>query len=123
MMPQPPVPKWPSDRARIQNNRLLVAGRTGWPEGALRACADLEDRHPGWHVWWMPENVAAGWERPAGFCAEYEGSYHRAEIFRSSGEELAERMAEGVPEHEYDIHGLKICAWCLQHPGQRPVRL
>lgn len=125
MMPQSPLPKWPSDQARIRNNRRLVAERTGWPEGALPACAELEQRHPGWHVWWMPENVWPGWERPAGFSAANDTVIqHEVKAFRTDLKDLEAVMAEGVPSHEYGTPDhLSWCAWCLAHPGPRPVKL
>lgn len=52
-----------------RTNRRTVARRTGWPAGALAECERLDDVHPGWLAWWLPENRARGWERPAGFSA------------------------------------------------------
>ncbi len=34
-----------------ERNRELIAERLKWPEGALEACRDLEDRSPPWHCW------------------------------------------------------------------------
>jgi hypothetical protein len=107
-----PAPKWPSDLARKRNNRRLIAERTGWPEGALQACADLEDRHPGWHVSWMSENTGPGFERPAGFWASHPTGGHavkKIEAFAATAEELVPLLVE-VPEHCYGVHG---CEWCL----------
>jgi hypothetical protein len=115
----------PSDFLLRRRNQAVLAERLRWPAGALQACADLEDRHPGWYVSWMIENVTPGWERPAGFHATYEGVHHRAEAFRTDVRDIAEVMAAEIPEHEWDpIHG-KLCAWCVQHlpPGQRTARL
>lgn len=111
MTPYPPFPQWPSDLARRRNNRRLIAERTGWPEGALEACADMEDRHPGWHVSWMAENVTPGWERPAGFWATHPGGSHPGgdiEASAATADELEPLLVE-VPEHGYSVRG---CDWC-----------
>lgn len=107
-----PFPKWPSDFARKRNNQRLIAERTGWPDGALEACIDLEDRHPGWNVSWMGENVTPGWERPAGFYASHPTSGHvveKIEAFAATAAELEPLLVE-VPAHDYSMHG---CTWCL----------
>jgi hypothetical protein len=104
-------PKWPSDLARKRNNQRLIAERTGWPEGALQACADLEDRHPGWHVSWMNENVTPGWERPAGFSASHPGGSHAVKelkAFAATAEELEPLLIE-VPEHDFSKRGCDFC--------------
>jgi hypothetical protein len=94
-------PKWPSELAMKRNNQRLIAERTGWPDGALQACADLEDRHPGWHVSWMNENTTPGWERPAGFYASNPSRGHavtKNEAFAPTAAELEPLLVE-VPEH------------------------
>lgn len=50
-------------------NRRVLARRGGWPAGALAECERLDVEYPGWHFWWLTENVFPGWERPAGFAA------------------------------------------------------
>jgi hypothetical protein len=102
----------PSDLARKRNNQRLIAERTGWPDGALQACADLEDRHPGWHVSWMAENATPGWERAAGFWASHPRGAHAVEAieaFAPTAAELEPLLVE-VPEHCYSVRG---CDWCL----------
>lgn len=108
----PSGPIWPSDVARKRNNRRLIAERTGWPEGALQACADLEDRHPGWHVSWMNENTTPGWERPAGFYATHRGGLHAVgpiEAYAATAADLEPLLVE-VPGHDHSVRG---CDWCL----------
>jgi len=105
-------PKWPSDFARVRNNQRLIAERTGWPDGTLQACVDLEDRHPDWHVSWMPENATPGWERPAGFYASHPTGGHtvkKIEAFAPTAAELEPLLFE-VPQHDRSIRG---CGWCL----------
>jgi hypothetical protein len=100
----------PSEFSR--RNRAILAERLRWPDGALQACADLEDAHPGWHVSWLPENVTAGWERAAGFWATHPGGSHapgNIEAFAATAAELEPLLVE-VPEHTYSGNG---CDWCL----------
>ena len=111
-------PKYPTELAR--KNQTLLAGRLRWPVGALAACWDLENRFPGWRVSWLGENTHKGFERPAGFWATWDVDGHHAELFRRDAGELAERLAEGVPEH---VYGREICPWCMRHAGWRRVRL
>ncbi|MFB4314362.1 hypothetical protein [Actinomadura sp. 21ATH] len=35
-----------------ERNREILAERLGWPDGALEACRELEQRHPGWSLWY-----------------------------------------------------------------------
>lgn len=101
-------PKWPSDLARKRNNQRIIAEALHWPDGALQACADLEDRHPGWGVSWMHENTTPGFERAAGFYATCEHYTHRVEVNAATAAELESLL--DVPEHDYSVKG---CAWCL----------
>lgn len=112
-MPTSPKPQWPTDLMR--RNREVLAERLDWPDGALHACLDLERRYPGWHVDWRGPNLRKGFERPAGFHAEYKVGRHHAQAFDPDPEALAGRMAIGVPEHDYSLGG---CAWCYAHPGR-----
>lgn len=105
-------PKWPSEFALRRNNQRLIAESTGWPDGALKACWELMDRHPGWHVSWMGENVTPGWERPAGFWASHPTGGHvvkKIEAFAATAAELEPLLVE-VPEHGWTVRG---CDWCL----------
>jgi hypothetical protein len=97
----------PSEFSR--RNRAILAERLRWPDGALQACADLEDAHPGWHVSWLAENITPGFERPAGFHASYSHERHRGEAFAATAGELESLLIE-VPEHDYSVNG---CDWCL----------
>lgn len=111
MTPYPPYPKWSSDLARKRNNQAIIAAALGWPDGALQACADLEDHHPGWHVSWMGENITPGFERPAGFYATHSGGSHtvaKLKAFGATAAELEPLLVE-VPEHEWSSQG---CDWC-----------
>lgn len=125
MTPYPPYPKWPAELGMKRNNQLLLAERLGWPEGALQACWELEDRHPGWHVSWMGENVTPGWERPAGFWAVNDSvAQHAVEAFRVDVRELEEVLADEPPPHVYGTSShMRWCDWCLAHPASRPVKL
>jgi len=100
--------QYPSDLARRRNNQRLIAERTGWPTGALEACVELEDRHPGWFVHWMPENTAPGFERPAGFDAEFDHVEHRTRVSGPTVEAIEPLLVE-VPDHDYSVRG---CEWC-----------
>jgi hypothetical protein len=40
----------PLPAGMAERNRAVIAERLGWPDGALEACQDLEQRHPAWHV-------------------------------------------------------------------------
>jgi len=101
-------PKWPSDLARKRNNQRIIAEALRWPEGALQACADLEDRHPGWHVSWRHESTTPGLERTAGFYAKYDHGMHKAEVWAPTAEAIESLL--DVPEHDYSVKG---CSWCL----------
>lgn len=52
-----------------RRNQVILAERLHWPDGALRACWELENRFPGWHVSWMRDWPVEGFERTAGFYA------------------------------------------------------
>lgn len=71
-------------------NRRIGARRTRWPAGALDECERLDGEHPGWRFCWLPENTAAGWERPAGFAA------HRPGVGLRGGDELRREPEDGV---------------------------
>ena len=113
MTPYPPVPKWPSDLARKRNNQAIIAAPLCWPDGALAACAELEDRHPGWHVSWLIECTSPGFERPAGFYAQY-SEIHTVELYAATAEELEPRME--VPEHFFYP---KVCGYCVDEAEGR----
>jgi hypothetical protein len=117
-MPMPPTPRWPSDRVLRSQNKVILAERLRWPEGALQACQELEQRHPGWHVTWLNENTRAGFERPAGFHARFDGGRHKVGIYAATTEKLEPEM--DVPEHDYALKG---CAWCYAYPNGKTVRL
>lgn len=105
-------PKWPAEFELRRRNRQILAERLRWPDGALQACAELESRHPGWHVSWMTENVTPGWERLAGFSASRETGAHgikELKAFAPTAQELEPLLIE-VPKHDWSARG---CAWCL----------
>lgn len=114
--PTPPAPKWPSDRSLRAQNRALLAERLRWPEGALQACQELEQRHPGWHVHWLGEAIRG--RRRAGFHASRHVTRHKADVYAPTAAELEPYM--DVPEHNY---GLSKCGWCNMHPDGLTVRL
>jgi hypothetical protein len=96
----------------MRKNQAILAERQRWPEGALQACLDLQDRNPGWHVSWLIENTTPGWERPAGFWASHSGRSHvvgNIEAFAATAAELEPLLVE-VPEHCYGVRG---CDWCV----------
>lgn len=62
-----PAPGPGRDLARW--NRRVIAERTGWPEGAVEICEQIEEAHPDWDVVWHPENMIQGFEAPAGYYA------------------------------------------------------
>jgi hypothetical protein len=104
-------PKWPSEFELRRKNRPILAERLHWPDGAVQACADLEERHPGWRVWWLGENSSPGWELPAGFSASYETRGHATtelKAFVPTAEELEPLLVE-VPEHDYSKRGCDFC--------------
>ena len=79
------------ERATLRlHNRWALAERQGWPEGALETCEQLDEKFPGWVVWWLPANTVAGWERPAGFSATC------ADHALVGGDELRRLPADGV---------------------------
>lgn len=103
---------WPSDLALKRHNQRLLAERLDWPDGAVQACAELEDRHPGWHVSWIPENTTPGWEHPAGFHASHRTGAHvnkKIEAFAATTAELEPLLVE-VPDHDFSVRG---CDWCM----------
>jgi hypothetical protein len=73
-------PKRQPGLAFARRNQKILAERLGWPDGALAACWDLENRHPGWHVDWLSENTSPGFERPAGFRAVSRAPVHQHEV-------------------------------------------
>jgi hypothetical protein len=101
-------PKWPSEFQLRRKNRAVLAVRQHWPEGALQACQDLEEQHPGWYVSWRGENTTPGFERPAGFYATYDHGLHKTEVF-SPTLEAVESLLVDVPEHDFSVRG---CEWC-----------
>jgi hypothetical protein len=73
-----------------QRNMRLIAGRTGWPEGALEACEEIEAKYPDWSVDWRPENRCPGFEHPTGYFART-GPDHpsrRRDLFAVTAEDL-----------------------------------
>lgn len=52
-------------------NRRILAKRQGWPEGGVAACEKLEQKFPGFEVFWFRQNRSARTEfnREAGFYA------------------------------------------------------
>lgn len=102
----PTYPKYPSDFSR--RNRVILAERLRWPDGALKACSALEDAHPGWRVWWMAENTTPGFERPAGFHAEFKHPFHRTEVTAPTVEAI-EALLVDVPDHEWSTSGCDYC--------------
>jgi hypothetical protein len=99
-------PKWPSEFALRRNNQRLIALRTHWADGALQACQELEDRHPGWQVWWHPKSITPGFERPAGFYASHPGHWmKKIQAYAPTAAELEPMLVE-VPEHT------RRCDWC-----------
>jgi len=113
-------PKRRPDLALSRRNLKLIAERTGWPDGALQACWDLENRYPGWSVSWLHENTISGFERPAGFWGVYRRQAHQAEAFRVTVQELALVMAEEIPPHDYSLQG---CGWCVDHDFRHRPKL
>jgi hypothetical protein len=109
----PGGPKRTPGLALARKNQKLIAEHTGWPEGALQACWELEGRFPGWHVDWMHENTIKGFERPAGFRALHTG-IHELTAFAATTDELEPLM--DVPEHDYSYTG---CRWCLDRVDER----
>lgn len=89
-MAAPDVPEPQQVEDVPARNKRLIAERTGWPDGALAACNRIEQAHPAWRAWWAPENIAAGFECPTGFHAQFDGR-HRSEritLFAPTPEEL-----------------------------------
>lgn len=103
-----------------RRNQAILAERLRWPEGALQACRDLEDRYPGWRVDWLGENRRPGFERPGGFLAANEEDVrHKVEAFRTDLAEIEAVLAAGVPAHAPHP---QLCMWCLHHP-ERPAKI
>jgi hypothetical protein len=101
-----------------RQNQKLIAERTGWPEGALKTCWELEGKHPGWMVDWLHENTIKGFERPAGFRASLIQGMHKCDVFAPDPAEL-ESLMEAVPEHDYHS---RSCLWCLDQATARVRR-
>lgn len=116
VMPTPPAPKWPSDRALRAQNKVLLAERLRWPDGALQACQDLEKRYPGWNVHWLGESIRG--RRRAGFHASFDGPFHKVDVYAPTVAELEPHL--DVPEHDF---GLRGCAWCWENPYGKKVLL
>jgi hypothetical protein len=69
-------------RALAVSNRRVIAERVGWPDGALQACQEFDERHPGWYAWWLP---------PAGYTAAWQG--HQSLV---GGDEVRRGPNDGV---------------------------
>jgi len=89
-MPLPPVtPLPPVDPER---NRELLAGRLGWPDGALDACRHVETGHPGWHVWWSRNPWRRDGQAPPGpaYCAaRKDARWNDRSLYAPTPEDLA----------------------------------
>ena len=85
-------------------NRLLLAGRLGWPAGAAETCERLEEVHPQWYVWYGGD----------GFCATRGGGFHEIELFDADPEALAHAMGDAPPQHRF---GPNAC-WCRRQGAE-----
>jgi hypothetical protein len=47
------------------HNRVILAERLHWPDGAVGDCEKIDRMHPGWHTSWRREFG----DKPAGFYA------------------------------------------------------
>lgn len=82
-----------------RRNRLLIADRTGWPEGALMVCEEIEHTYPEWSVSWRRENTIKGFEAPAGFYAERRRGRHLDKpLYGYSDEELVAQIKLWRPD-------------------------
>jgi len=82
------------ERSRLRRrNQRALAEREGWPAGALEFCHRLEDEFPGWHISWLGENTAKGWERPAGWVAS------RDDVSMVGADELRRLPEDGTARH------------------------
>jgi hypothetical protein len=111
----PGGPKRTPGLALARKNQKLIAEHTGWPEGALQACWELEGRFPGWHVDWMHENTIKGFERPAGFRALRDGRHRVTRLDPDAGK-LAVLIEQTPDEHCYEMD--ELCLFCV---GEIPL--
>jgi hypothetical protein len=86
-----------------ERNRELIAGRCGWPEGALTAVREVERQHTDWYAWW----ASNPWPGPHWWDGE--GCYGTAPVHRRPGQpalyartpgELAKLIGEAEQEHQ-----------------------
>lgn len=95
-----PGPKRRPRSAMAERSRELIAERTGWPDGALAACIQLERALPGFHVAWFPQwkTAATDFDREAGFYAWVAGEEplhngrQREEWYGATPEELKAKL-------------------------------
>ena len=82
-------------------NRQLIAERIGWPEGAVELCEEIEQAHPDWSVFWLPENTIEGFERPSGFMARRRDWYGREKTLHAySDTALRAKIMAWVPPRD-----------------------
>lgn len=88
----------PEQRAR---NRVLIAERLGWPDGALEITGELTDKYPGWVFFWCRDRQAfAASSRTSGMAGHvvYRQDVNDLREFAETTPELAWRSGWKPPE-------------------------
>lgn len=85
-------------------NRMIIAERTGWPDGAVEACEKLEDAAPGWSINWSAGGNMT-WDKP-GYYAELIGWHYTDTTPRYLYGATVDELAAEIEQHPLPPRGL-----------------
>ena len=96
-------------------NRMIIALRNDWPDGAVEECEKLEDASPGWGISWSAGGNMT-WTKPGYYATR--ADWHRTDVAprylhgATSGE-----LAAAIEQHPLPERGL-----AEYRPLDRPSR-
>ncbi len=90
------TPARPDDPgSMVERNRVILAQRLGWPDGAVEACREIERACPGYSVWYGTGDVREN--MPPHYSARKHDARYRDPTYR--GETPAAVVAKIQAEH------------------------